>query len=201
MNNESSTSPTNEIVDPTLQTAPNETYVINFNYLCGASNPPFFDQSQSWDTLDPDVSACFRKTVLLWVPCAYFWLCLPIRLKQIMKLKGRLGAQAPGRISVLSICKTMGASWLILLAIIDLAFAISGMGTPPSGEIAVADIVDPTLRILTFCAVIGLLQGERLNGFITSWIQFFFWLLFLIGGAISLYSYIRGFDQGTVTVR
>lgn len=171
-----------------------EPYVINLNNLCGADNPPFFNQSQSWDTLRPDVSSCFRKTILIWIPCAYFWLLLPIRLKQIMNKNGRLGHQVNGDVSTLNICKVVVACFLIIIGIIDLAFAIT-----ENDGITVADILDPSMRIITFCAVIALLQGERLNGCITSWLQFFFWLLYLIGGAVAMYSNILGFMQETVS--
>jgi len=171
-----------------------EPYVIHLNNLCGVDNPPFFNQSQSWNTIHPDVSSCFRKTILIWIPCAYFWLLLPLRLKQIMKKKGRLGHQVIGDISKLNICKVVVACFLIIIGIIDLAFELT-----ENAEITVANIVDPSMRIITFCAVIALLQGERLNGFISSWLQFFFWLLFLIGGAIGMYSNIRGFMQETVS--
>ena len=190
---------TTPIANVTDTSTPDKTYVAYFDYVCGASNPPFFNQSQSWDTLDPDISSCFRKTVLIWIPCSFFWLFLPIRLKQIMHKKGRLGGRTPGGASILNISKTVVASYLIILAIIDIAFAI-GENRNNSSEITIADIIDPTLRILTYCALIGLLQGERLNGFITSWIQFFFWLLCVVGGTVSLYSHIRGYKAGTVLI-
>ena len=111
-----------------------------------------------------------------------------------MKKKGRLGHQVIGDISKLNICKVVVACFLIIIGIIDLALELT-----ENAEITVANIVDPSMRIITFCAVIALLQGERLNGFISSWLQFFFWLLFLIGGAIGMYSNIRGFMQETVS--
>ena len=170
-----------------------ESYVINFEKLCGAHNAPFFNQSQSWNTIHPDVSPCFRKTILIWIPCAYFWLMLPIRLKQIMNKRGRLRHQVQGDVSKLNISKMVAIFCMIIIAIVDLAFALRG-----NVEITIADIVDPSLRIITFCAIIALLWSERTNGFITSWLQFFFWMLFLIGGAMGMYSNIRGFMEDTI---
>ena len=54
---------------PLLTSHPTETQngtqgvVIHMSSLCGASNQPFFNQTQSWDTSDPDISSCFRKTI------------------------------------------------------------------------------------------------------------------------------------------
>ena len=165
-----------------------ETLVLNFPSVCGAKGNSFFNQTESWNTSNPDVSLCFREIVLIWLPCAYFWLCLPIRMKQIFQKRGHVVQE---RISPLNICKTTVCGFLALIAVIDLIFSVQGTGNMHN-EVTVAGIVDPVMRLLTFSAIIGLLQVERRNGFITSWVQFFFWLIFLIGGTAGLYSNIQG---------
>lgn len=196
---EESSSQNNVLDNSTMGNASDKEYLIRFDAMCGPFNSPFFNQTESWDTEDPDISSCFRKTILMWIPCAFFWLWLPLRLKQLMHKRGRSGRPASGGTPILNLCKTVIACILAIIAVIDLAFAIGGIGS--SNQIAIVDIIDPSLRILTFGAVIALLQGERLNGFITSWLQFFFWLLFLSFGAISFYSNIRGYRQDSVPTR
>ena len=146
----------------------NQTYNVYFDGVCGANSHPFFNQSETWNTLVPDVSLCFRETILIWLPCAYFWLCFPIRMRQIF-LRNGYGVQE--KISPLNICKTVILCFLSLIAIIDLAFSVQGIGNVQN-DITIAGVTDPVIRLLTFSAIIGLLQFERKNGFITSWIQF-----------------------------
>ena len=50
--------------------------------LCG---DVFFNASLSWDTDDPDLTSCFRKTFLVWLPCGLFWLLLPFHLRSMFR--------------------------------------------------------------------------------------------------------------------
>ena len=175
----------------------NETYQPKFNSICGAKKDPFIDPSGSWDTLDFDISLCAHKTILVWLPCALFWLLFPIRLIQIYHKRRRV---VPEGVSRLNISKKVVGCLLIILSIVDLVFAINGIGNVQD-MITMIDIADPVLRIVTFSGVIGLVHFEMRNGFITSWLQFFFWLFFLIGGAFGLYGYIMGYIQEIIPVR
>ena len=38
------------------------------------------DNGLSWNTSTPDLSKCFQKSVLLWIPCGFLWLCFPFLL-------------------------------------------------------------------------------------------------------------------------
>ena len=102
-----------------------ETLLINFPSVCGVNGHAFFNQTESWNTSNPDVSLCFREIILTWLPCAYFWLCLPIRMKQIFQKRGHVVQE---RISPLNICKTTVCGFLALIAVIDLIFAVQGTG-------------------------------------------------------------------------
>ena len=50
-----------------------------FKSLCGES--PFWDRNLTWDTDLPEFSTCFRKTALIWGPCAVFWVILPFHFR------------------------------------------------------------------------------------------------------------------------
>lgn len=41
-----------------------------FDVLC---QEPLWNSTVSWDTDNPNLSACFRKTILLWIPASIFW--------------------------------------------------------------------------------------------------------------------------------
>ncbi|XP_065205463.1 multidrug resistance-associated protein 1-like [Planococcus citri] len=52
--------------------------------FCGSS---FWDSKTVWDTDDPDLTLCFEKTVLVWVPCAFLWILLPLEIYHIWNSK------------------------------------------------------------------------------------------------------------------
>ena len=51
----------------------------------------FFNATVSWNTDDPDLTLCFRKTALIWVPCAAFWIILPFHLRNLFKTPSASG--------------------------------------------------------------------------------------------------------------
>ena len=49
-------------------------------------NGPFWDANLTWNTDDPDLTECFRDTILVGIPCALFWCVgLPTWLWRITK--------------------------------------------------------------------------------------------------------------------
>ena len=43
-------------------------------WLC---HDPLLDP-RLWHADVPDVSVCLQKTILIWVPCSFLWICAPI---------------------------------------------------------------------------------------------------------------------------
>ena len=41
----------------------------------------------AWETNDPDLTICFEKTALVWVPCAFLWILLPVEIYHICHSK------------------------------------------------------------------------------------------------------------------
>ena len=197
MGEESSTSDKLTSDNLSFTSISNESFEAEFTNICGAQKDPFLNPSGSWNTLDFDISLCAHKTILVWLPCAFFWLFVPIRLVQIYHKRGQT---VPGSISILNISKKALVSLLIILSIIDLVFAGLGIGIVQD-VISAIDVADPVLRIVTFTALFGIIHFERKNGFITSWLQFFFWLVFLIGGGFGLYGYTIGYIQEIIPIR
>ena len=46
--------------------------------------------SSVWDTEDPDLSACFDRTVLVWAPCGLLWLLAPLEARRLARSRDRL---------------------------------------------------------------------------------------------------------------
>ena len=155
-------------------------------WLC---SDPFFDPALSWNTDDPDLTSCFRKTFLLWTPCALFWLMVPFHIRTILQSPAQ---HRSSFVSSLSMAKTLFAFLLIVVAVVDLAFWCL------DDDVFPVDILDPVLRLLTFSTVLALIQAERVRGVRTSPVQFLFFLLYLLLGIVNVYSTSRGFVKASV---
>ncbi|KAJ8895383.1 hypothetical protein PR048_000715 [Dryococelus australis] len=43
------------------------------------------DSNLTWNTDDPDVTPCFQRTVLVWLPCAFLWALSPVEAYFIVR--------------------------------------------------------------------------------------------------------------------
>ncbi|KAI5087921.1 canalicular multispecific organic anion transporter 1 [Silurus meridionalis] len=69
---------------------------------------------------DPDLPVCLERTVLVWVPLGFLWLCAPLHLARLFKKKA---PKIP--FSKLYICKQIVAGLLLLTAIAGLAVTLA----------------------------------------------------------------------------
>lgn len=47
----------------------------------------FQDQNTFWNADDPDLTICFEKTILVWMPCAFLWIFLPFEMYLLRRSK------------------------------------------------------------------------------------------------------------------
>lgn len=153
---------------------------IRLDGLCGP-NSSFWDAHRTWYTNDPDLTDCFRKTVLICGPCFLFWLLFPLYLNRIWKRR-----HPPFETSTLTTARIIVAVCLILLAAVDAGF--SGFQADSATPI---DIMEPCVRIVTFLGIIGTIHVERIKGVRVSPFQWFFWLIYILANVVNLYCNIR----------
>uniref|UniRef100_A0A8C2GDE6 Uncharacterized protein n=1 Tax=Cyprinus carpio TaxID=7962 RepID=A0A8C2GDE6_CYPCA len=79
---------------------------------------------------DPDLPICVERTVLVWLPLAFLWLCAPWHFATLC----RKPAKAP--LSKLYICKQVVAGLLLLTAIAELALTLGEDYGPSSDSTA-----------------------------------------------------------------
>lgn len=117
---------------------------------------PFQDTDLAWHTETPDLTPCFRKTVLTWFPALFLWLCAVFDLRAS---SNNPNAASPIPWNPLNVAK-MG--FAVLLAGVDLTFLLLARGAEPSFN---ADIYGPAIKIATY---VGQVKGkvfQFLNGF------------------------------------
>lgn len=97
----------------------------------------------TWETDDPDLTPCFQKTVLVWVPCVFLWTCCFFEVYYIINSKKR---DIPW--TFLNILKCVVTATLVILTVVDLVTSLRSE-TPVYN----VDIYSPLIKILTFVSI------------------------------------------------
>ncbi len=95
--------------------SPNRT-LGSFEEFCGGV---FWDQQLTWDTEDPDFTACFHKTVFSWVPAGVLFLMGPWEARKYLRSDHR---NIPW--SFLNLSKLALTIGLVAVTIAELVFSI-----------------------------------------------------------------------------
>lgn len=150
------------------------------DYFCGSE---FWNSSLSWYTENPELTPCFQKTVLVWIPCFYLWAAAVLDLYYIIHSKER---NIPW--NILNITKLIITCLLIVLKFVELGITVHKSNTEKG--VFNADYYSPIISILTFGLSATLLYYNRKYGMRASGVLFFFWLLLILSGLPELRSEI-----------
>ncbi|XP_032595403.1 multidrug resistance-associated protein 1 isoform X22 [Drosophila grimshawi] len=141
--------------------------------FCGST---FWDANETWWTTDPDFTPCFEQTVLVWTPCAFFWLFV---LFDFWYLKASLDKNIPwGKLNTAKLFVNLG---LLVITALDLIMALVKKGDEMgSGPLYALDIWGPIIKFATFLMLLIFIPLNRKYGVQTSGCQFIFWFLLVI---------------------
>ncbi|XP_063223011.1 multidrug resistance-associated protein 1-like [Bacillus rossius redtenbacheri] len=149
--------------------------------FCGS---PFLDDNLTWYTEDPDVTPCFQKTVLAWLPCVVLGALTPVEAYYFLcKCKGFIPC------NWLNMTKLVICGLLFVLNITDLIFTI--YQASQDFEVFLVDYWTPVIKAATFLLCAVLIHYNRRSGLRTSGPQFVFWLLSALLGAVQFRYQIR----------
>ncbi|XP_051945451.1 canalicular multispecific organic anion transporter 1 isoform X1 [Xyrauchen texanus] len=128
---------------------------------------------------DPDLPVCVEKTVLVWLPLGFLWLCAPWHLVSLFKTS----AKAP--LSRLYICKQILVGLLFLTAIAELALTL-GEDYGPSSDSTIQKnptvlYTNPVLFAVSWIIVMLCQESVRHRmTVVDSGSLFLFWLLLVV---------------------
>ncbi|KAL0104452.1 hypothetical protein PUN28_017289 [Cardiocondyla obscurior] len=162
-----------------------ENQTIGMDQFCGTK---FWDANLTWYTNDPDLTECFQKTILVWVPCIFLWTFSAMEAYYILNSKTR---NIP--YTWLFISKQVLTIGLILLSIIDLGMAIH---TSTYSTVHSVDYWTPVIKIVSFTLASTLMQYNRKHGIRTSGLLFLFWFFLALCGCIQYRSFVNEFIKG-----
>ncbi|XP_071454824.1 multidrug resistance-associated protein 1 isoform X2 [Hetaerina americana] len=145
----------------------------NLDKLCGS---PFWDLNVTWYTDYPEFTPCFKKTLLVWIPCIFLWVFSPLEFYYILKSKNK---NIPW--TILNLSKFFIKAVLITVTIVDWSHSINASS---SIEVYPVDYLAPVLRMISFAYAGVLLLFNLKKGLRSSGLLFLFWLLFCLCEAV-----------------
>jgi len=110
---------------------------MNFNF--------FQDSDLLWTETNPNLTICFKQTILIWVPCLFVWVFSGLDI--MWRLKSRY-SDIPW--SFINISKFLLIILLIALSITDLVILISMM---ENEDVFPVQFVTIGIKIATFVSV------------------------------------------------
>ncbi|XP_066291265.1 multidrug resistance-associated protein 1-like isoform X1 [Branchiostoma lanceolatum] len=136
------------------------------------------------DSVDPDLTPCFQKTVLVWIPCFFLWAVTPLYYMYLHRHdRGYI------QMSKMNKAKTALAALLVLVTLLDLFRSLweytNGIKVPA------VNFVSPLLLAMSMGLAAFFIQYERLKGRQSSGVLFLFWLLATLCAIVTFRSNIR----------
>ncbi|XP_045104248.1 multidrug resistance-associated protein 1-like isoform X3 [Portunus trituberculatus] len=138
-------------------------------------NSAFLNSTLTWNTTNPDLTLCFERTVLVWVPCGYLWLLAPI---EVANLRNSVDRLVPW--SILNISKLVTTMALLVLQCVNLFYAVHQNSI---GEnVPSVDYVTPVIIFLSLILEMVFMLLNKKRGLQTSGHLFIFWFLLMVCG-------------------
>ncbi|GAV06013.1 hypothetical protein RvY_16055 [Ramazzottius varieornatus] len=155
----------------------------------------FWDSGVTWDTPDlPDFTTCFQSTVLIWVPCIFLWIFLPLQLYHVRTRPYRIKQWTWISVSKMTLALTLAA-----ISLTDMFLNMASWMDEGAANPAVADLLQDILGLATYLLVAFTVFTDKRRARASSGPLFFFWLLTLICTLITCRSLIQSaIDKGVV---
>ena len=146
---------------------------------------PLWNTSEIWNSTDPDFTKCFHDVVLPSIPLCYLVLLIPIEIYFMRKSVAR-----PIPFGVTNLLRSFG----ILLLLGPSVVLLSSRLTENRDIEELADVIHPSVEILSFMIALILNIANIRRGVCSSGIVFGFWTLTFISQSLTYISVIR-FDS------
>ncbi|XP_074036471.1 multidrug resistance-associated protein 1-like [Leptinotarsa decemlineata] len=157
--------------------------------FCGST---FWNETLTWDTNDPELTKCFEKTVLVWIPCLFLWAFSSLEVFYIFDSKKR---DVPW--NWLNLLKLGVTCTLAVLTSSDIV-TIFKSAAENNSEVYSVDIYSPLIKLFSFGLSALLLIYNRKYGMRTSGLLFLFWFLMALCGAPQYRTEIRGAQRNEI---
>ncbi|XP_071095145.1 multidrug resistance-associated protein 1-like [Haliotis cracherodii] len=153
----------------------------SFEDFCGGT---FWNDTQLLENSWPELTSCFRFTVLIWAPLVFLWVSAAFYLPYMISHTAK--ARLP--VSALNIVKTFSSGMLSLLTLV--VILLLAVNEKQGKTVSQAEYLGFSLQCITYFLTIVIMQIDRLRGVYTSGILFVYWTLEVLAAVIPFYTYI-----------
>ncbi|XP_067676731.1 multidrug resistance-associated protein 1-like isoform X1 [Haliotis asinina] len=164
----------------------------SFEDFCGGT---FWNNTELLHNSWPELTSCFRFTVLIWVSVFFLWVSAAFYVPYILSqtTKTRLP------ISALNIVKTFSSGLLCILSLVNILHLVATQND--GNTVSQAEYLAFSLQGITYLLTIVIMQIDRVKGVYTSGILFVFWTLEVLAAVIPFYTYIiqKKYDTDLLT--
>ncbi|GAV06290.1 hypothetical protein RvY_16304 [Ramazzottius varieornatus] len=148
----------------------------------------FWDYDRAWNTTDPNLTECFRDTLLVWLPCSTLWIFFPIILLQYRKY-----TTLTSRWTLPAIVKMVIVAALIVVALSEFTYMAhqSSLDASSDSQSSIAFMLAQMVKISSFLISMVVIMMDCRRGIPSSPYQFVFWLLLVLCGTVEYRSQLK----------
>ncbi|XP_022256651.1 canalicular multispecific organic anion transporter 2-like, partial [Limulus polyphemus] len=156
---------------------------------------PFWDLQVTWYTNQPDFTPCFHNSILIWMPCIFLWLLIPV---EVTRTKNLTGPPLPW--TLLTISRLLLSLGLVVLTSTELILKIK---LQKEGEAVYGvEFCSAYTKIITFVLVSLLIFRDKRLGRKSSGVLLLYWFFLALGGVFTYRSFIlQTFAKGYAPLR
>ncbi|KAG0420746.1 hypothetical protein HPB47_003320, partial [Ixodes persulcatus] len=147
----------------------------------------------AWDTDVPNITPCFRSTILTWAPCSLTWFFALFEISTLVKCR-----RNPNPWSWLYILKLV---FQVLTYVVCLAQLAASSISYLQHEADLAEVAGITIILCTLILITSLTICARWKGLRSSVVIPLFWLLLAFSTGLTGYSDLVEYAQGQLSIR
>ncbi|XP_012946646.1 multidrug resistance-associated protein 1 [Aplysia californica] len=156
-----------------------------FQPLCG--DEPLWDEGRLLNNTWPEFTACFQWTVMVWTPCTWLWLVLPVHIWDVRHRPAHSDLyRLPS--NKLNIAKIFICLLLTVLTLLQVFVTIQNENHETAPRNAL--YVSCSVLAATYLLAAWLSRSCRRAGIASPFILFIFWLLNLVCHVPPVYSFV-----------
>lgn len=156
-------------------------------------NTSLWNTTLVWDTDVPNITPCFRSTVLTWAPCSLTWFFALFEISTLAKCR-----RNPNPWSWLYILKLI---FQVLTYVVCLAQLAASSISYLQHEADLAEVAGITIILCTLVLITSLTICARWKGLRSSVVIPLFWLLLAFSTGLTGYSDLVEYAQGQLSIR
>ncbi|CAN8006110.1 unnamed protein product [Ixodes hexagonus] len=156
-------------------------------------NTSLWNTTLTWDVDVPNITPCFRSTVLVWTPCSLTWFFALFEISTLVRLR-----RNPNPWSWLYILKLVFQALTFVACLAQLAASsISYL----RHEADLAEVAGITIILCTLVLITLLTICARWKGMRSSVVIPLFWLLLALSTGLTAYSDLVEYAEGQLSIR